>query len=62
MCYFLRKCSYTSDSFDLTVTGLAGKNYRLVKENLEHDIVPAECTVVVKKDKVTIKLKKVLTI
>jgi len=48
----------TSDSFDLTITGLNGKNYRLFKDNLENDIVPEESKFVVKTNKVIIKLTK----
>jgi calcyclin binding protein len=52
-------CDFTRMSFDLTVTDLDGKNYRLLKDNLEKDIVPAESKFVVKANKVVIKLKKV---
>lgn len=31
--------SFSKTGFDLTVVGLNGKNYRLVKDNLEKDIV-----------------------
>lgn len=51
-------CDWTKDSFDLKIHGFNGKNYRLVKENLDKDIVPEECKVVVKKDKVILRLKK----
>ena len=51
--------SCTPSSFDLKITGLDGKNYRLVKDSLDKDIVPAESKIVVKKDKVVIKLQKV---
>lgn len=50
--------SFTKSSFDLTVVGLGGKNYRLVKENLEKDIVADQSTYVVKKNKVVLKLQK----
>ena len=53
------ECTFTNDGFDLTVKGLNGKNFRLLKDNLEHDIVPEESKRIVKKDRVTIKLKKV---
>lgn len=46
-------------SFDLTVHDVDGKNYRLVKDNLEKDIVPSESKFIVKKDKVVLKLQKV---
>ena len=52
------KCEFKSDSFDLTVHGLNGKNYRLVKDNLDKDIVPEDCKFIVKKDKVVVKLAK----
>ena len=45
-------------SFDLKVLDLKGKNYRLVKDNLEKDIIPEQSTFVVKKNKVVIKLAK----
>jgi hypothetical protein len=50
--------SCTATSFDLKVTGLDGKNYRLLNDNLDKDIVPAESKIIVKKDKVVIKLQK----
>lgn len=53
------QCDFAKDGFDLKVHGLAGKNYRLVKDNLEKDVVPEESKIVVRKDRVTIKLKKV---
>eukprot|EP01031_Cornospumella_fuschlensis_P033836 gene33836-40939_t len=50
--------SFTTGSFDLQVRDLRGKNYRLLNNNLEKDIVPEESTFVVKKNKVVLKLKK----
>jgi calcyclin binding protein len=50
--------SCTKSSFDLKVTDLNGKNYRLIKENLDKDIIVSESKIVVKKDKVVIKLRK----
>lgn len=41
------------------VKDLAGKSYRLVQNNLDKDIVPGESRVLVKKDKVIVKLQKV---
>jgi hypothetical protein len=38
---------------------LHGKNYRLVKDNLEHEIDPAKSKIIIKKEKVVIKLQKV---
>lgn len=51
--------NFTKTSFDLTVQGLNGRNYRLVKDNLEKDVVPEQCSFTVKKNKVVIKLQKV---
>lgn len=51
-------CDFGQDSFDLRVMGLE-KNYRLVVEALEKDIVPDESKVIVKKNRVTVKLKKI---
>jgi hypothetical protein len=39
--------------------GLNGRNYRLLKDNLDKDIIPAESKYIVKKDKVVLKLQKV---
>lgn len=46
-------------SFDLKVHGCDGRNYRLIKDNLDKDIVPEQSKFIVKKDKVVIKLQKV---
>ena len=48
----------TKASFELTVNDLNGKNYKLIKDNLEKDIIPEESNVVIKKSKILIKLKK----
>lgn len=45
-------------SFDLRVLDLKGKNYRLIKDNLEKDIIPEQSSFTVKKNKVVIKLQK----
>jgi calcyclin binding protein len=50
--------SCTATSFDLKINGLEGKNYRLVKDNLDKDIVPSESKIIVKKDKIVVKLQK----
>ena len=50
------KCDFGQWSFDLTVMDLNGKNYRLLKDNLEKDIVPDSCSYKVKNNKVIIKL------
>ncbi len=52
-------CDFTESSFDLRVLDVAGKNYRLRKDNLDKAIVPAESKVIVKKSRVVIKLRKV---
>ena len=52
-------CEFGKDSFDLKVNGLNGKNYRLVVDNLDNDIVPEQSKVLVKANKITLKLKKV---
>jgi calcyclin binding protein len=46
-------------SFDLIVKDLNGKSYRLKKDNLEHDIIPDQSKIVIKADKVLVKLAKV---
>ena len=51
--------TYGKHSFDLKVIGLDGKNYRLINDNLEKDIIPSQCKVIVKANKLTIKLAKV---
>jgi len=53
------KCEFKRDEFDLTVHGLNGKNYRLLKDNLDKDIIPENSKIIIKKDKVVIKLAKV---
>jgi hypothetical protein len=55
-------CDFTNCSFDLKVHGLNGKNYRLINDNLEKDIVPGQSKFVVKKNKVVITLQKVYSI
>lgn len=50
---------FTKHSFDLTVVGLNGRNYRLIKDNLEKDIIPEKSTFTVKKNKIVLKLQKV---
>merc|ERR1712065_64188 len=53
------KCEFKKDEFDLTIHGLNGKNYRLLKDNLDKDIIPGNSKIIVKKDKVVVKLAKV---
>jgi calcyclin binding protein len=52
-------CDFTSSSFDLIVKDLNGKSYRLVKDHLEKDIDPDKSKIIVKADKVIVKLAKV---
>ena len=43
----------------MQVMDLEGKNYRLLKDNLDKDVVADKCTFSVKKNKVVVKLRKV---
>eukprot|EP00752_Nemacystus_decipiens_P016407 g14664.t1 len=52
-------CAFTARGFDLTVHDLNGKDYRLLQNNLEKDIVADESKILVKRDKVIVKLQKV---
>ena len=52
-------CKFTSSTFELTIIGLNGKNYKLYKDNLDKDIIPEKSNFIVKKDKIVIKLAKV---
>ena len=52
-------CQFTSDSFDLIIKDLNSKSYRLWKDNLEKDIDPEKSKIVVKKDRLLVKLAKV---
>jgi calcyclin binding protein len=45
-------CDFTKDSFDLKVMGLGGKNYRLLQDNLDKDVVVDKCKCLVKANKV----------
>lgn len=51
--------SFGKHSFDLKVMDLAGRNYRLVNNNLEKDILPEQSSFIVKKNRLVIKLQKV---
>mmetsp|Transcript_43181 Transcript_43181/g.75053 ORF Transcript_43181/g.75053 Transcript_43181/m.75053 type:complete len:235 (-) Transcript_43181:62-766(-) len=51
--------NFAANSFDLKVTDLNGKNYRLFKDNLEKNIVPDKCKAIVKANKIVLKLQKV---
>lgn len=46
-------------SSSFRVIDLNGKSYRLLQDNLDKDIVPEESKILVKKDKVIVKLQKV---
>ena len=52
-------CQFTNGSLDLVVTDFGGKNYRLLNDNLEHDIVPENSKYVIKPNKLVLKLGKV---
>jgi calcyclin binding protein len=52
-------CDFTSSSFDMIVKDLNGKSYRLWKENLEKDIDTEKSKIIVKADKIVIKLAKI---
>ena len=54
-------CKFTKSSFDLIITNLHGKSYRLFKDCLEKDINPDKSKFSVKANKVVIKLAKVKT-
>jgi calcyclin binding protein len=53
------QCDFGKDSFDITVMDLNQKNYRLKKDNLEHDIDPEKSKYIVKADKIVVKLHKI---
>jgi len=53
------ECNFTKESFDLIVKDLRGKSYRLFKDQLEKDIDPEKSKIVVKADKILVKLAKV---
>ena len=51
-------CDFGRDWFDLKVAGFNGKNYRLVKRNLDKNIDPEASKVLVKKNSIKICLRK----
>jgi calcyclin binding protein len=53
------QCDFKTSSFDLIVKDLRGKSYRLFKDSLEKDIDTAKSKLVVKADKIIVKLAKV---
>jgi calcyclin binding protein len=52
-------CHFTKHGIDLTVLDLEGKNYRYVNANLEKDIVVESSKMIVKSNKIVLKLAKV---
>lgn len=52
-------CSFTKSSFDLTISDFNGVNYRLLKDNLEHEIDAEGSKVKIKANKIILKLQKV---
>eukprot|EP00532_Pseudo-nitzschia_australis_P003153 CAMPEP_0168188790 /NCGR_PEP_ID=MMETSP0139_2-20121125/15932_1 /TAXON_ID=44445 /ORGANISM="Pseudo-nitzschia australis, Strain 10249 10 AB" /LENGTH=306 /DNA_ID=CAMNT_0008111445 /DNA_START=165 /DNA_END=1085 /DNA_ORIENTATION=+ len=52
------RCEFGETSFDVTVTNLRGRNYRLRRDDLEHPIDPQRSKRIVKADKVVVKLHK----
>jgi calcyclin binding protein len=53
------QCDFTASSFDLKIYDLNNANYRLIKDNLDKDIIPEKSKFIVKRDKVILKLAKV---
>lgn len=53
------QCVFTKNSFDLVVNDLQSKNYRLFKDSLEKDLDTDQCKIVVKADKILVKLAKI---
>eukprot|EP00924_Labyrinthula_sp_SR-Ha-C_P003291 maker-scaffold_15-snap-gene-5.57-mRNA-1 protein AED:0.09 eAED:0.37 QI:0/0/0.5/1/0/0/2/132/234 len=51
-------CDFTENSFDFRVYDLGGKNYRLFKQPLAHEIIKEFSKFRVKKDRVVITLRK----
>jgi len=55
-------CNFTKTSFDLKILdpqNPSTNSYRLVKDNLDKDINPDKCKLIIKKNKIIIKLGKV---
>lgn len=55
------QCQFTEHSLDLVIDGLLGKSYRLYRDNLAHDIDPDKSKIIVKADKIVVKLAKIKT-
>ena len=52
-------CDFAVDTFDLCIHDLDGKNYRVLRNNLDKDIIPGDSKLKIKANKVLIKMKKV---
>lgn len=52
-------CEFQKDAFDLIVHNLRGQSYRLFKDCLEKDIDADKSKIIVKSDKIVVKLAKV---
>lgn len=52
-------CDFTNNSFDLVIKDLDSKCYRLFRDNLEKEINPEKSKIIVKPQKVVVKLAKV---
>jgi len=52
-------CDFTGSSFDLKIVGFEGANHRMLKTNLDKDIVPGQSSFKVKKNHVLVSLHKV---
>ena len=52
-------CDFTKDSFDLIARDVNGKSFRLFKDNLEKDIDVPKSKIIIKADKIIVKLAKV---
>ena len=52
------KCNFEKDSFDISILDINGKNYRIKRDNLEHDIIPEKSKYILKADKIIVKLAK----
>jgi len=51
--------TFTKSSFDVKIHNLNNKNYRLVKDNLDKDIIPDKSKYIIKNNKIILKLQKV---
>ena len=52
-------CKFKATGFDLLVKGLEGKDHRLVQNNLEHEINVDKSRIIIKAEKVILKLGKI---